>query len=456
MQVTIRNRMVLLAAIAALGCADIPSAPLVSPDAFANDARTPDKNGNVLEVTQSAIGFFESRRDYDWTLTKEVADIMDADEHGMFSIGSTSRVEIPQREVRWIDYKIVATRNDGSTKLTQGVRGEICVTNGNSSPTSGLAIVTVVQMKSGAGSFQEYKSANVNLGAHAVLEPGERWCYPYELTFPITSGALYRATARVTITPASGKGTLSATPSSETSFTIPTSSVEGAPVDANAVIIDGMDGLNTLTRSGPCAEYFYLYWCTSNTDELVWQASGSRTIMFVVDVHNNFGCGRDFDLTNTAVLVEGGSDATASGVKRTASATLHVTAPACPAAPDACTLTQGYWKQTKHLWPDEIVLGHIYRYWQFFTSGKMWQEILDTAPRGDAYIILGHQYIASTLNQANGARLPNAAVRTAYESAAHYFATPELQATTSRASLISWADLLASFNEGKQGVPHCK
>ena len=461
MRIRICDAVAFVAAIMAFGCADGPTTPRVAPIGSPADSRgdplTSSKDRPLLEVSQTALGFLESRQDYDWTLTKEVFDIMDEDERGMFSIGSTTNVEIPRRQVRWIDYKIVATRGEGTTALVRGVRGEICVKNNAASPTTGLKIIAVVQAKTGSGSFTDVMTTETKLGAHSAIAAGERRCYPYELTLPLTTGATYRVTARVTTVAASGKSdTKSYAPATETAFSIPATATAGAPIDAEAVIVDGMDGLNTATRSGPCAEHFYLYWCTSNTDDVVWQASGSRTIMFMVDMHNNFACGDAFDFTNTAVLVEGGSSASASGTRRTASATLHITTPPCAPAPDACTLTQGYWKQTHHLWPDETVLGHRYRHWEFFTSGKVWQQILDTPARGDAYIILAHQYIAATLNQANGARLPSGVVDQAYKAAAHYFATPELAATTSRQTLIGWADVLASFNEGKQGVPHCK
>jgi hypothetical protein len=37
-----------------------------------------------------------------------------------------------------------------------------------------------------------------------------------------------------------------------------------------------------------------------------------------------------------------------------------------------------------------------------FSSGKSWLEVLKTPPKGNAYYILAHQYIAAKLNILNG------------------------------------------------------
>ncbi len=71
-----------------------------------------------------------------------------------------------------------------------------------------------------------------------------------------------------------------------------------------------------------------------------------------------------------------------------------------------CTLTQGYWKT--HADPDNTK-----KYddtWDdlggsdaIFLWGLSYIDILNTAPKGDAWYILAHQYIAAILNEAAGA-----------------------------------------------------
>jgi hypothetical protein len=88
-----------------------------------------------------------------------------------------------------------------------------------------------------------------------------------------------------------------------------------------------------------------------------------------------------------------------------------------------------------------------------------------TAPKGNAYYNLAHQYMAAKLNYLNGAgQVP--AVTSAITSAENFFKalgnTPSGWATngatpTSKSTLIGWAGTLGSYNEGTlAGSPgHC-
>jgi hypothetical protein len=273
--------------------------------------------------------------------------------------------------------------------------------------------------------------------------------------FAPVSGAQYRNTARVTITNHSGHLGTEFGPGAggdgvKADFTVPESSTGPRDSDAEADIRDDMVLDGWRSPSGSCAEHFYLFWCTSETKHLQWHVTGDTTIKYMVDGHNFYACGESFDFVNTALLIERGTS-----TKRSSSATVKLVTPACSSV-KGCTLTQGYWKQRFHQWPDEIDRpGSFIRDQQFFDSGRTWQQTLDTAPRGDAYLILADQYIAATLNRAKGAYMPEN-VRTAYAAAAHYFSlSPAERAATSRDQLLSWASLLDSYNNGKQGVPHC-
>jgi hypothetical protein len=437
--------------------------------------------GTALRVTKTATGFYEERRDYDWTLTKRVKEIMDEKPgRGMFDIGSTTDVEIPPQEVRWIEYEINAARDEGTLKRSAGVRGEICVKNEGDQATKDLAIVDVVRAQKGGERFEDVTTTRVDVSAKPVLQPGERHCYPYEIAFSRVNGAKkYRNTARVSIANYAGHSKKadncdsddeesgaegSKAHGAKADFKLPETPVPGAAMDAQALIHDGLNADNEGARTGPCAEHFYLYWCSTGTEHEPWPVDGTRTITFIIDMHNFWGCGDSFDFKNTATLTEGGTSVGASGTQRSAEASVRVTSGACAPNP-GCTEKAGFWKQTSNLWPDERVDWPMFIDWnwkvrtgtEFFDSGKTWQQTLDAAARsGDAYLGLAQQYIAATLNRANGAAMPQN-VREAYAAAAHYLSLlPDQRALTRSEKLGEWAYLLASYNEGKQGVPRCK
>lgn len=139
---------------------------------------------------------------------------------------------------------------------------------------------------------------------------------------------------------------------------------------------------------------------------------------------------------------------------------------------DECTLTQGYWKTHSSYGPapeddawldlpdvdgDGLFEGPDET---FFLSGQTWYEVFWTAPKGNAYYNLAHQYMAAVLNGVNGAN--TAVVNAALTSATTLFEnyTPaEIAAKKGQAAprpqFISLAGTLASYNEGAIGPGHC-
>src|SRR5689334_19278020 len=88
-----------------VACADSPTNPRrgLDPSTAPNDAKANSNAGTTLSATKTATGFYESRVDYNWTLSKHVKTIMDEKFGlGMYALPSTSEVEIPKGEVRWI------------------------------------------------------------------------------------------------------------------------------------------------------------------------------------------------------------------------------------------------------------------------------------------------------------------------------------------------------------------
>lgn len=110
-----------------------------------------------------------------------------------------------------------------------------------------------------------------------------------------------------------------------------------------------------------------------------------------------------------------------------------------------CTLTQGYWKNHTSAWPAGYDPNA-----PFFNSGKSWIQVLNTPPKGSAYLILAHQYIAATLNIASGASMPPD-VQTAYDDATNYFQNGV------GGDLTGWANILDNYNNGLAagGPAHC-
>ena len=126
---------------------------------------------------------------------------------------------------------------------------------------------------------------------------------------------------------------------------------------------------------------------------------------------------------------------------------------------DGCTYTQGYWKthsagtKLDAGWNDADVGGPNAT---FYYSGKTWINLFNTAPKGNAYIILAHQFMAAKLNIENGASPAPAE----YALAATFFNTPAntlnfaySPATVSQ--LKTWAAALDQFNNGITGPGHC-
>lgn len=421
------------------------------------DRRVRAGGGAVIEASKTATGFNESRTEYDWTLSKRVQKILVGEQMSLHP--STTEFHLKANETVWIYYELTATRTALPVQLVSGVRGTVCVSNRGSEATKSLAITDVVQRAS-AGAFADVATSPVDVSAQPSIGAGETACYPYEVTFAAEAGATYRNTARVTISNESGRvgSTFDAVAGEQVvtaPFTIPTTATPSV-VDAEAVVDDGMraDFRARWWERGPCAETYYMFQCSSSDDMGTWRLTGTSSVVFIADYHNRAACGETVRLTNVATLTEGSTPGTVRDV-RTDSATVTVTTDPC--AQTGCTLTQGYWKQLHHLWPGNTQWEREnLRHWPFFDSGRSWQETFDaSAAGGDAYLILAHQFMAATLNMANGADAP-AEVRETRAAAARYFAsTPAVRATYDRATLLAWADLLDRFNNGQLGVPHC-
>jgi hypothetical protein len=129
-----------------------------------------------------------------------------------------------------------------------------------------------------------------------------------------------------------------------------------------------------------------------------------------------------------------------------------------------CSLTPGYWKTHSEFGPapydDTWAQLPNGASTPFFSSGKSFYEALWTSPRGNAYWILAHAYIAAQLNFLNGAD-PSAA-QAAFNSATALFNTftpAQIGAlkgsSTLRQQFIALAGILDNYNNGLTGPGHC-
>jgi hypothetical protein len=130
--------------------------------------------------------------------------------------------------------------------------------------------------------------------------------------------------------------------------------------------------------------------------------------------------------------------------------------PACP-KPCGCTYTRGYWgNKPGVVWPAPYDRGAA-----FYYSGLTWQQIVTAPGSGNGYYILGPQFVAATLNVANGACLPDG-VKTTLQLAQNWLNnsanTPATCSAKGSCGLQKdWAKVLDDYNNGiyPGGPAHC-
>jgi len=118
-----------------------------------------------------------------------------------------------------------------------------------------------------------------------------------------------------------------------------------------------------------------------------------------------------------------------------------------------CTRGQGYWKTHSTYGPapydDTWALLPQGADTAFYLSGQSYYQVLHTPPEGNGYYILAHQYIATQLNQLQGASIPDEALA-AYLQASGLFQTyaPEAVEGPLREQFVSLAPIMDDYNNG--------
>jgi len=145
------------------------------------------QSGTTLSAEKTAFGHLT--RTFHWTIDKSVSpdtwDLFEGD-------SGTSQ------------YTVTVTKDSGTEEAF--VDGEICVKNGGAVATENLQIVD--ELYDGLPPPKDLiATVNVDLSAHPILDPEERFCYSYRVDIPSSSvhaGGEYKDTAHITITNHSG------------------------------------------------------------------------------------------------------------------------------------------------------------------------------------------------------------------------------------------------------------
>jgi hypothetical protein len=184
----------------------------------------------------------------------------------------------------------------------------------------------------------------------------------------------------------------------------------------------------------------------------------SRTFTYSRDI--TAGSCESFDVVNTVDVVHEAPAPTFA----TDTNTLHVVVH----CESGCTLTQGYWKTHSSYGPASkpdatwnLLPGGAGPDTLFFLSGDSWYEVFWTAPAGNAYYNLAHQYMAARLNVLDGASAPLAVTNAIAAATALFDAWTPAQVgaldskNAVRKQFIALAGTLGSYNEGLIGPGHC-
>ena len=127
-----------------------------------------------------------------------------------------------------------------------------------------------------------------------------------------------------------------------------------------------------------------------------------------------------------------------------------------------CTLTQGYWKThsihgpAPKADPTWATVGGPDA--SFFGTSASWLEVFNTPPKGNAYYVLAHQYMAAVLNANAGTSTTSevdAAMTWAFDA---FTANPDPASAfwvTNKTTATGYAGTLDQYNNGLIGPGHC-
>jgi len=363
-----------------------------------------------LTVTKDATTTFD--RNWDWTIEKS---------------GSQTELTLSPGQQFLVNYtvQVDASYTDGN----YAVSGTITINNPHPSRDADLTAVSDI--------ISPNIAATVNCPTYTVPAGGSINC-SYAADLPGNAQRLN--TAAATLQNYSFDEEMNATPNGTTDFTgsanVEFGSTPTNEYDECADVPDDLYGvLGTV--------------CASDAPQMF------NYSMHVGPFEEPDGCGAQ-TVTNTASF-----ETNDNGNTDADSWTVNIEVP----CGGGCTHTIGYWKTHSEFGPapyDETwALLPNGASTTFFLSGQTYYQVAWTAPAGNAYYILAHQYIAARLNQLDGASIPPA-VLAAYNTATTLFNTytPAYIATlkgnsTLRKQFVNLATTLDNYNNGITGPGHC-
>ncbi len=366
-----------------------------------------------LVVNKTAVTSFD--RKWNWTIDKTVND---------------NSLLLQEGESYTANY--VVTVGATSETINENVSGTITITNPAGNPTATVATVT--------------DDLSIEAGTVAVV------C-PQTLPYALAAGASLVCTySQAMTTPTNQTNSATVTTTGSVPGGSDTEAVTFGSTAAN--VIDECIVVDDTNPKGP-------------QDVVVCENTADKTLEYSV-TFGPAGVGTDVAVTcgeivhpNTASFLtqDDANDTDAIG-SDSQSVTVNVN------CAQGCTLTQGYWKTHNASFKGGapvdagwMLIGGSKEFTSFYSSGTTWFGVFWTAPKGNVYYNLAHQYMAAKLNILNGATAP-ANVATAITSAEALLSanTPAQAALLKGGAKQSWTTLagtLGSFNEGLIGPGHC-
>ncbi|MDH3426962.1 MAG: hypothetical protein OEM23_00875 [Gemmatimonadota bacterium] len=411
----------------------------------------------------SVVKTANTTRGWDWTIAKTANDGRDpANQVGDDTDGTTNKLTLQTDEPFVITYEVQV---DGSA-TSWSVSGDITLKNLGQTGTPTEPFVATIQS---LADITDVISLGGQADVIATVDCGGP-IFPVQLAAQETLVCSYSAslptgdqrvnTAGVTVDWNSGELDQSYSGTADVIFGFGTSTEIDKCVDVSD---SHAEFAAQIGDSQVCAN-----------DVLPETFTYTKTVQFGVDQ-----CAQTHNVDNTAGFLavddendtgESGSDSWFIDVMVT-----------CPEGPGECPLTQGYWKTHSEIGPAPTdlegwsALGDAdgdfnveLQGEEFFLSGQTYYEVLWTAPKGNVYYNLAHQYIAAELNIAND--VDETEVVLAFSTATEILEacspadlnglkggkTQNCGGTSyARDDITALMEILADFNEGAYAVPEC-
>ena len=403
---------------------------------------------NCYALTTTKTATPKYAKDWNWSVVKTI-DPNDLD------------LNLAKNEVYQPDYTVTYT-SDAGTESNWRVDGTIKVSN--TAPIA-ATINSVTDLIAGGG-FAPVPSCGVTfpytLAAGTVETPAELNC-TYSQALPNkdsrtnTATAVRQAYSYTYLLASSNNGTVNYA-SSAVDIIFP-----AAPTEASdeCVIVDDSQPSGAIVTGTICAG----------------DPPTSKTFTYQHTFDTSV-CG-PYNLTNIAVATTtSGTSGTLANTDTDSASADTVSVDIDVACLEGCTLTQGYWKThnesfkggaSKKADPAWLLIGATKELTGFFTNAPpsypvagpntppfSWFTVFWTAPKGNPYYNLAHQYQAALLNTLNGA--DDAVVATALGQAQTFLAANGPATNWTKAqkkTMLEWAGIFGSYNEGKTGPGHC-